>query len=125
MEALVRDTNWEASEARSQVLKVWKNDAQGLVGASSSDGTVAMAEITKKPVELAHVGFRAISGQLSNQKDYPTFLRVNPMLSDLTQAIGGFMKRTCLHTLYCFVSVSTLERSGYVGCVQFFQHGNV
>ena len=94
MEALVRDTNFTESEARSEVLQLWKDNVTGLVGTSSSDGTVAVAGITKKPVQVAHVGFTAISDELSDQDKYPTFLRVNPTASEVTQAIAGLIKRT-------------------------------
>ena len=94
VEDLIRDTNFKSTEARSQVLQVWKNDVQGLVGSTTWDGTVAMAEITTHPVQLAHVGFIAIPEKLSNQKDFPTFLRVNPMFSELMHGINGLLKRT-------------------------------
>ena len=63
-----------------------------------------MAEITKKPVELAHVGFRAILDLLNNPDKYPTFLRVNPTISEVTQSILGFMERTYSRALYWSVS---------------------
>ena len=109
MEALVRDTKFQDAETRSQVLQVWKNDVQGLVGSSSRESTKAMAEFTKKPLKLAHVGFFAITEELGDQQKYPAFLRVNPIISELTQGIIGLMKRTCSHALCCFASVTSLE----------------
>ena len=106
---MVRDTNFKETEARSQVLQVWKNNVQGLVGSTTWEGTVAMAEITKNPVQLAHVGFIAIPEKLSDQKEYPTFLRVNPMISELMQGINGLLKRTYSHALCCFVSMTSLS----------------
>ena len=54
-----------------------------------------MATIAGLPgVNLALVGFHAGSPTLSDQKRYPTFVRVNPIITDVIHAIMTLLQRT-------------------------------
>ena len=67
----------------------------GLIGSSSSNPTAAMATIAGLPnLNLALVGFHAGSPTLSDVKKYPTFLRVNPIITGVIDAIINLMQRT-------------------------------
>ena len=67
----------------------------GLVGSSSSNPTVSIAEIAGASfANLILVGFWAGSPTLSDQAKYPTFIRVNPTASDEVRSIASLMQRT-------------------------------
>ena len=95
IEVLIRDTKRDEADAQAGLLKIWNDGAVGMIGSSSSNPTSAMATIAGiDNINLAIVGFHAGSPTLSNMKKYPTFLRVNPIITDVIRAIMSLLKRT-------------------------------
>ena len=92
----------------------------GLVGSSSSNPTMAMATIAGLPiVDLVLVGFMAGSPALSAPAKYPTFLRVNPSISNVVHAIASLIQCS-----FCFFSMnnkfscpSVHTRAGMFVCI--------
>ena len=67
----------------------------GLVGSSSSNPTMEMATIAGLDiVDLVLMGFMAGSPALRDQAKYPTFLRVNPSISNAVRSIASLMQRS-------------------------------
>ena len=65
----------------------------GLVGASSSNPTVAAAQIAGLSlIKLVLVGFRAATPILSKQEWFPTFLRTNPTIRGAVHSIATLME---------------------------------
>ena len=60
-----------------------------------------------RSVNLALVGFHAGSPTLSDVKKYPTFLRVNPIITGVIDAIINLLQRTfcAFQPTYCRLSV--------------------
>ena len=93
IEVLIRDTKRDEADAQAGLLKIWNDGAVGMIGSSSSNPTSAMATIAGiDNINLAIVGFHAGSPTLSNMKKYPTFLRVNPSISNVVHAIASLMQ---------------------------------
>ena len=88
-------------------MDLWKQRVVALVGTSSSDPTATMATMAGiSTINLAVVGFRASASTLSDQREYPTFLRVNPVAADEIRSIVNVMQRTFLHLI---IDVHALE----------------
>ena len=104
IEILVRDTKRQEFNSQQAVLKLWTERVVGLIGSSSSNPTAAIATIAGLPiVNLALVGFHAGSPTLSDPKKYPTFVRVNPIVTDTIHAIMSLLQRTfcAFQPTYC------------------------
>ena len=104
IEVLVRDTKRDEADAQAGLLKIWNDGAVGMIGSSSSNPTSAMTTIAGiDNINLAIVGFHAGSPTLSNMKKYPTFLRVNPIITDSIRAIMRLLQRTfcAFQPTYC------------------------
>ena len=95
IELLIRDTHRQEVDAQKELLDLWNRGVVGLIGASSSNPTSAIAAIAGIPLlKLVLVGFKASSLTLSDKEKYPTFVRVNPSQFHAVRVMTKLLHRT-------------------------------